>query len=93
MTVDMAAYRRAYQANGRAYDPAWYDQRLVESIAAVEASMRSERAKVIAARNIIHEHWCPNTSWRCVEKVDLARHRALFRAQAVAMLDAIRAVA
>ena len=93
MSVDMAAYRRAYQANGREYDPAWYDQRLVESIAGVQASMRSDRAKVIVARNLVHEHCCPRTSWHCSEGADLARHRSMYRAQAVAMLKAIRQVA
>lgn len=89
MSVDMAAYRRAYPSE-RPYDYGCFDEGLIAAVEVAIEAARSERAAIIAARNLVHAHCCPITSWHCGDDVaGLARHRAMYRAQAVAMIAAI----
>jgi hypothetical protein len=94
MTVDMAAYRRAYLDSERTYDHGCHDEFLIAAIEDAAATAVSERAVIIEARNAVHDFCCPITTWRCGDdRAQLARHRAMYRAQAVAMLAAIREAA
>ena len=91
MNIDMPAYRRAYRASERTYDHGCHDEGLIAAIVEATEAAPSERAAIIAARNLVHAHCCPITSWHCGDdRTELARHRAMYRAQAVAMLAAIR---
>ncbi len=94
MTVDMPAYRRAYRAGERTYDHACHDIFLIAWLESIAASGKTERTTIIEARNAVHDFCCPVTTWRCGDdRAQLARHRAMYRAQAVAMLAAIREAA
>ena len=89
----MAIYRNAYPSE-RTYDRGWNDMWLIAWLESIAASGKTERTTIIKARNAVHDFCCPITSWHCGDdRALLARHRAMYRAQAVAMLAAIREAA
>jgi hypothetical protein len=94
LRIDPILYRRTYLetwADVQAVDPGFADQELVDAITLVAIAETSERAKVILARNLVHDYNCPSTTWRCSSRdgLTLARHRKMYRAQGLRMLTTI----
>jgi hypothetical protein len=94
LRIDPILYRRTYLETWdgvQAVDPGFADQELVDAITLVAIGETSDRAKVILARNLVHDHNCGFTTWRCHKKdpMTLARHRKMYRAQGLRMLTTI----
>ena len=72
-------------------DPGFADPELVNAITLIALVERSERQQIILARNLVHDHNCGSTTFRCSEgdRLNLARHRKMYRAQALRMLTTI----
>jgi hypothetical protein len=94
LRIEPIFYRKTYLETWdgvQALDPGFADQELVDAITLVAIGETSDRAKVILARNLVHDHNCGWTTWRCDKKdnLTLARHRKMYRAQGVRMLTTI----
>ena len=94
LRIDPILYRRTYLetwADVQAIDPGFADGVLVDAITLVAIAEASDRQRIILARNLVHDHNCPSTTWRCDKKDNLtfARHRKMYRAQGLRMLTTI----
>jgi len=94
LRIDPILYRRTYLetwAHTQAVDPGFADQALVDAITLVAIAEASDRQQIILARNLVHDHNCPSTTWRCTvrDNLTLARHRRMYRAQGLRMLTTI----
>tara|TARA_R110000822_G_scaffold88337_3_gene204700 strand:- start:4257 stop:4589 length:333 start_codon:yes stop_codon:yes gene_type:complete len=94
LRIDPILYRRTYLetwAGVQALDPGFADQELVDAITLVAVAEASQRQRIILARNLVHDHNCPSTTWGCASRdpLTLARHRTMYRAQALRMLTVI----
>ena len=94
LRIDPILYRRTYLetwAGVQALDPGFADQELVDAIILVAVAEASDRQRIILARNLVHDHNCPSTTFRCASRdpLTLARHRKMYRAQALRMLTVI----
>ena len=94
LRIDPILYRRTYLemwVDVTALDRGFADPELVDAITLVAICEASERQQVILARNLLHDHMCPYTTFRCSENdtLTLARHRTMYRAQALRMLTTI----
>jgi hypothetical protein len=92
--IDPILYRRTYLETWdgvQAVDPGFADQALVDAITLVAIAEASDRQQIILARNLVHDHNCPSTTWRCSSRdhLTLARHRKMYRAQGLRMLTTI----
>ena len=92
--IDPILYRRTYLetwAGVQAVDPGFADPELVDAIILVAVAEASDRQRIILARNLVHDHNCPSTTFRCAsrDRLTLARHRKMYRAQALRMLTVI----
>lgn len=94
LKIDPILYRRLYVeqwADQGHLDGGFADPELVDAITLVAIGEKSPRQRVILARNLVHDHRCPDTSWHCEssDPLTLARHRKMFRGQALRMLTTI----
>jgi hypothetical protein len=94
LRIDPILYRRTYLETWdgvQAVDPGFADQALVDAITLVAIAEASDRQQIILARNLVHDHNCGFTTWRCHKKdsMTLARHRKMYRAQGLRMLTTI----
>ena len=94
LRIDPILYRRVYVeqwADQGHLDGGFADRALVDAITLVAIGEASERQQVILARNLVHDHRCPDTTWHCEssDPLTLARHRKMFRGQALRMLTTI----
>ena len=94
LKIDPILYRRTYLetwAGVQAVDPGFADQALVDAITLVAIGEASDRQQVLLARNLVHDHNCGWTTWHCAtgDTFTLARHRRMYRAQALRMLTTI----
>jgi hypothetical protein len=94
LKIDPILYRRLYieqWADQGHLDGGFADSELVDAIVLVAIGEPSQRQRVILARNLVHEHHCPSTTFRCASRdpLTLARHRKMYRAQALRMLTVI----
>jgi hypothetical protein len=94
LKIDPILYRRLYVetwGNEGHIDGGFADPELVDAITLVAIGEASARQQVILARNLVHDHMCPFTTWRCElhDPLTLARHRKMYRAQALRMLTTI----
>ena len=94
LKIDPILYRRLYveQWAGQGHlDGGFADPELVDAIVLVAICEASERQQLILARNLVHDHMCPFTTFRCsdTDTLTLARHRRMYRAQALRMLTTI----
>ena len=92
--IDPILFRRLYVqqwADQGHLDPGFADPELVNAITLIALVERSERQQIILARNLVHDHNCGSTTFRCSEgdRLNLARHRKMYRAQALRMLTTI----
>ena len=92
--IDPILFRRLYLeqwAEQGHLDPGFADPELVNAITLVAIGEASARQQVILARNLVHDHMCPFTTYRCSENDPLtrARHRRMYRAQGLRMLTTI----
>ena len=92
--IDPILYRRFYVeqwADLGHIDGGFADRELVDAITLVAIGEASARQQVIIARNLVHAHMCPFTTWHCDlhDSLTLARHRKMYRAQALRMLTTI----
>ena len=95
LRIDPILYRRTYLetwADVQAVDPGFADQALVDAITLVAIAEASDRQQIILARNLVHDHNCGWTTWRCStrDNLTLARHRKMSRAQGLRMLTTIK---
>ena len=94
LRIDPILYRRLYVeqwADCGSIDGGFADPELVDAITLVAICEASERQQIILARNLVHDHMCPYTTFRCsdTDTLTLARHRRMYRAQALRMLTTI----
>jgi len=94
LRIDPILYRRTYLETWDrvgSIDPGFADQELVDAITLVAIGETSDRKRIILARNLVHLHNCPSTTWRCAtsDTLTLARHRKIYRAQGLRMLTTI----
>ena len=94
LKIDPILYRRLYVeqwGNKGHVDGGFADPELVDAIVLVAIGEASERQRVILARNLVHDHMCPYTTFRCSDSdtLTLARHRKMYRAQGLRMLTTI----
>ena len=94
LKIDPILYRRLYveQWAGQGHlDGGFADPELVDAIVLVAICEASERQQIILARNLVHDHMCPYTTFRCSENdtLTLARHRRMYRDQGLRMLTTI----
>ena len=94
LRIDLILYRRLYveQWAGQGHiDGGFADPELVDAIVLVAICEASERQQIILARNLVHDHMCPFTTFRCsdTDTLTLARHRRMYRDQALRMLTTI----
>ena len=94
LRIDPILYRRLYVeqwAEQGHIDGGFADRELVDSITLVAIGEASARQQVIIARNLVHEYMCPFTTWHCElnDPLTLARHRKMYRGQALRMLTTI----
>jgi len=94
LRIDPSLYRRTYLetwADVQAVDPGFADQALVDAITLVAIGEASDRQQIILARNLVHDHNCGWTTWRCSSRdgLTLARHRKMYREQGLRMLTTI----
>ena len=95
LRIDPILYRRTYLetwAHVEAIDPGFADQELVDAITLVAIAEASDRQQIILARNLVHDHNCPSTTWRCSssDQLTIARHQKMYRAQGLRMLTTIK---
>ena len=94
LKIDPILYRRLYieqWADQGHLDGGFADRALVDAITLVATCEKSQRQRVILARNLVHDHMCPFTTWHCesADSLTLARHRKMFRGQGLRMLTTI----
>ena len=94
LKIDPILYRRLYieqWADQGHLDGGFADPELVDAITLVAIGERSPRQRVILARNLVHDHMCRFTTWHCElhDTLALARHRKMYRGQALRMLTTI----
>ena len=94
LKIDPIRYRRLYVETwaGQGHlDGGFADPELVDAITLVAICEASERQQIILARNLLHDHMCPYTTFRCsdTDTLTLARHRRMYRPQALRMLTTI----
>ena len=94
LRIDAIVYLRLYVetwAEQGHLDGGFADPELVDAIVLVAIGEASERQQVILARNLVHDHMCPFTTWRCDlhDSLTLARHRKMYRGQGLRMLTTI----
>ena len=94
LKIDRILYRRLYVeqwANKGHVDGGFADPELVDAITLVAICESSARQQIILARNLVHDHNCGFTTWHCElhDSFTLARHRKLYRSQALRMLTTI----
>ena len=94
LKIDPILYRRLYVqtwADCGSIDGGFADPELVDAIVLVAICEASDRQQIILARNLVHDHMCPYTTFRCSENdtLTLARHRKMYRDQALRMLTTI----
>ena len=94
LKIDPILYRRTYLqmwVDVQAVDPGFADPELLNAITLVALVERSERQRILLARNLVHDHNCGWTTWRCDKRdpMTLARHRKMYRAQGLRMLTTI----
>ena len=94
LRIDPILYRRLYVeqwAEQGHIDGGFADPDLVDAITLVAIGEASARQQVILARNLVHDHMCPFTTWHCElnDPLTLARHRKMYRDQALRMLTTI----
>ena len=94
LKIDPILYRRLYietWGNQGHLDGGFADPELVDAIVLVAIGEKSPRQQVILARNLVHDHRCPDTTWHCesADPLTLARHRKMFRGQGLRMLTTI----
>jgi hypothetical protein len=94
LRIEPILYRRTYLetwADIQAVDPGFADQELVDAITLVAIAKEIPRQKIILARNLVHDHNCGWTTWRCSssDHLTIARHRKMYRAQGLRMLTTI----
>ena len=94
LKIDPILYRRLYVetwGNQGHLDGGFADPELVDAIVLVAIGEKSPRQQVILARNLVHDHRCPDTTWHCesADPLTLARHRKMFRGQGLRMLTTI----
>ena len=94
LRIDPILYRRLYVeqwAEQGHIDGGFADRELVDAITLVAIGEASARQQVILARNLVHEYMCPFTTWHCElnDPLTLARHRKMYRGQALRMLTTI----
>ena len=94
LKIDPILYRRLYVeqwADQGHLDGGFADPELVDAITLVAIGESSARQRVILARNLVHDHMCPFTTFRCSDSdpLTLARHRKMYRGQALRMLTTI----
>jgi hypothetical protein len=92
--VNRDEYRRLYLetwSNSNALDQGFADPALVDTITAIALNGASPRQQVLLARNAVHDHLCPFTTWRCDQHDagTLSRHRKMYRGQGLRMLTTI----
>lgn len=95
--VNPDEYRRLYLetwANSNALDQGFAETTLVDTITSIAFNEASPRQQVILARNAVHDHLCPFTTWRCDQHDadTLSRHRKMYRGQGLRMLTTIERV-
>lgn len=93
LNIDPILYRRMYVeqwADQGHLDGGFADRELVDAIILVAIGEKSQRQRVILARNLVHDHMCPYTTFRCSDsELTLARHRRMYRGQGLRMLTTI----
>ena len=94
LKIDPILYRRLYVetwADCGSIDGGFADPELVDAITLVAIAEASARQRVILARNLVHDHMCPFTTWHCElnDPLSLARHRKMYRGQGLRMLTTI----
>ena len=94
LKIDPILYRRTYVETWwdcGSLDRGFADPELVDAIVLVAIGEASARRQVILARNLVHDHMCPFTTWHCErnDPLTLARHRKMYRGQALRMLTTI----
>jgi hypothetical protein len=94
LKIDPILYRRLYVetwGNQGHIDGGFADPELVDAIVLVAICEASDRQQIILARNLVHDHMCPFTTWHCElnDPLTLARHRKMYRAQGLRMLTTI----
>ena len=94
LRIDPILYRRLYLeqwAEQGHIDGGFADPELVNAITLIALVERSERQQIILARNLVHDHNCRFTTWHCDlhDPLTLARHRKMYRGQALRMLTII----
>ena len=94
LKIDPILYRRLYieqWADQGHLDGGFADSELVDAITLVAICEASDRQQVILARNLVHDHMCPFTTFRCsdTDTLALARHRRMYRGQGLRMLTTI----
>tara|TARA_R110000868_G_scaffold12772_2_gene60510 strand:+ start:826 stop:1161 length:336 start_codon:yes stop_codon:yes gene_type:complete len=94
LKIDPILYRRTYLemwVDVTALDRGFAEPELVDAITLVAIGEASARQRVILARNLVHDHMCPFTTWHCEasDPLALARHRRMYRGQALRMLTTI----
>jgi hypothetical protein len=94
LKIDPILYRRLYVeqwADEGHLDGGFADRALVDAITLVAIGESSARQRIILARNLVHDHNCPSTTFRCASRdsLTLARHRKMYRAQSLRMLTVI----
>ena len=94
LKIDPILYRRLYVeqwADQGHLDGGFADQALVDAIVLVAICKASDRQQIILARNLVHDHMCPFTTWHCEanDPLALARHRKMYRGQGLRMLTTI----
>lgn len=94
LRIDPILYRRLYVeqwADQGHLDGGFADPELVDAITLVAIGEKSPRQRMVLARNLVHDHMCPFTTFRCSnsDTLALARHRRMYRDQAVRMLTTI----
>ena len=94
LRIDPILYRRLYVeqwADQGHLDGGFADRALVDAITLVAIGEKSPRQQVILARDLVHDHRCPDTTWHCEssDRLTLARHRKMFRGQGLRMLTTI----
>lgn len=94
LKIDPILYRRLYVETWHdcgSIDRGFADPELVDAIVLVAICEASDRQQIILARNLLHDHMCRFTTFRCIDNdtLTLARHRRMYRAQALRMLTTI----
>ena len=94
LKIDPILYRRLYVqtwADCGSIDGGFADPELVDAIVLVAICEASDRQQIILARNLVHDHMCPFTTWHCEanDPLSLARHRKMYRGQGLRMLTTI----